>query len=89
MAAKEGTFYDDGDGTSEIVSGSSSDGYYIHSREGYSMGVDMLCRMEDTGNGYIAYFPSYASHTQDNYICMDYAEADYLFKLLNYIRKNK
>lgn len=52
---------------------------------GYTEGVDVLCRIEDTGNGYIAYFPSYSSAIQDNYICMDYSEADYLRKLLTHL----
>jgi len=32
--------------------------------------------------------PSYSASYQSNYICMDYSEADYLRKMLNY-RENK
>jgi len=55
---------------------------------GYNNNVDMLCRLDDTGNGFIAFFPSYSASYQSNYICMDYSEADYLRKMLNY-RENK
>lgn len=41
-------------------------------------GVRVLCHLSDTGNGYIAKFPSHSSVHQDNYLCMDYAEAEYL-----------
>jgi len=66
------------------------DSYTLKATAGYNKDVDKLCGLRDTGNGYIAYFPSYSNTIQDNYICMDYSEADYLRKLLSYIhRKNK
>lgn len=34
-----------------------------------------LCSVEDTGNGYIAFFESHSSSQQDYYVCLDYAQA--------------
>jgi len=61
----------------------------VSAHKGYTTNVENLCELKDTGNGYIAYFPTYSSVTQDNYICMDYAEADYLLKALTFLRNNK
>jgi len=36
---------------------------------------EVLLKFENTGNGFIAKFPSYSSTNQDNYICLDYDEA--------------
>ena len=47
---------------------------------GYCDNVDVLCKIKDTGNGLIVKFPSYSSSVQDNYICLDYEEADILFE---------
>jgi len=55
--------------------------------KGYGDNVDILCHMQNTGNGFIAFFPAYNKAYQDNYICMDYSEAEYLRKLLNYENK--
>ncbi len=41
-----------------------------------------LLKMTDTGNGYICKFPAYSSCYQDNYICLDYDEAEYLYLAL-------
>lgn len=77
------------DGCSDRVFRFTDSMYALLPTKGYASHVDTLCYLKDTGNGYIAHFPSYASHTQDNYICMDYAEAEYLRKLLIYIHKEK
>lgn len=42
---------------------------------GYNYTGNLRVRLTCTGNGFIAYFPSYSSTQQDNYICMDYSEA--------------
>ncbi len=89
LITNQDTVYDDGEGTQERVSGSSDDGYYLNAEYGYNQDVDLLCKVEDTGNGYIAYFPTYSSVGQNNYICMDYVEADYLFKILKYAKSTK
>lgn len=77
------------DGCSEIAEKLDDNLYCLSPVKGYCDHVDILCTVRDTGNGYIAHFPSHASHTQDNYICMDYAEAEYLLKMLTYIHKEK
>lgn len=43
---------------------------------------EILASVRDTGNGYIAHFPSFSSAQQDNYVCLDYSEADYLLHAL-------
>lgn len=54
----------------------------IKAVSGYSSDVNTLLKLKDTGNGFIAKIPSYSCTHQDNYICFDYAEADYLYKAL-------
>ena len=63
----------------------NDDSISLYATEGYSSDVDLLANLRDTGNGYIMYIPAYNCTDQDNYICMDYSEADYLRKMLNYI----
>lgn len=77
------------DGCSEIAEQLDDNLYCLSPMKGYNNHVDILCTVQDTGNGYIAFFPSHASHIQDNYICMGYDEADYLLKLLSFIKKGK
>jgi len=62
--------------------------YKLRAVDGYHSEVDILCKLTDTGNGYIFKLPSYSSTSQVNYICMDYAEADYIFKLLKHLDLN-
>ena len=89
LIAENGEVFEE-DGTVErIIDNDSGDSYVLKAGGGYTPGVDTLCEITDTGNGYIAYFPSYSSTMQDNYICMDYSEADYLRKLLAYIYKKE
>jgi hypothetical protein len=77
------------DGFVERIMSSGENTYVLKANAGYTKDVDVLCSIEDTGNGYIANFPSYSSCEQENYICMDYAEADYLRKLLTYLFKKQ
>lgn len=49
---------------SQVVAGSS-----------YRFPGTSLCSVEDTGNGYIAFFESHSSVQQDYYVCLDYAQA--------------
>ena len=84
-----GDVTEDVDGCSEFITNVNDSFYNLDAKSGYASGVGLLCQVEDTGNGYIAFFPSHASHTQDNYICMGYDEADYLLKLLSFIKKGK
>ena len=48
---------------------------------------ETLCQLEDTGNGYIAKFPSHRSTHQDYYICLDYAQARELVLGLSMFKK--
>ena len=38
--------------------------------------------LTDTQNGYICKFPSFNSVSQDYYVCLDYAQAEYLYLVL-------
>ena len=42
---------------------------------GYHCLGKTLCQLEDTGNGFIAKFPSHRSTHQDYYVCLDYSRA--------------
>jgi hypothetical protein len=53
--------------------------YYPH--------IDVLCSVKDTGNGYIAKFPSHSSCYQDYYVCLDYAQARDLILGLSAFKK--
>ena len=77
------------DGLVERIIDDDGDSYVLKASGGYVLGVEDLCHLTDTGNGFIAYFPSYSNCIQDNYICMGYDEADALRKLLTYIHKKQ
>jgi len=48
----------------------------------------LLCTVENTGNGYIAFFPSHSSCVQDYYVCLDYSQAhDLILAVLLDVRK--
>ena len=47
----------------------------------------MRCEVADTGNGFIAYFPSHTSHSQDYYVCLDYSQARDLVLGLSMFKK--
>lgn len=51
-------------------------GYYEH------MVGKTILKLTNTGNGYIAKFPAYSSTVQDYYVCLDYSQADALYKAL-------
>jgi hypothetical protein len=85
--AQNGEVFEEDGMVERIIDNDSGDSYTLKASGGYTPGVDTLCEITDTGNGYIAYVPTYSSTMQDNYICMDYSEADYLRKLLAYIHK--
>jgi hypothetical protein len=85
----EGDVFDDGELTKERVETIDDENYFLYAHQGYCSNVDLLCKVLDSGNGYIFHFPSYSSAEQENYICMDYSEADYVLKLLTYIRKKE
>lgn len=46
-----------------------------------------LATVTDTGNGFIAHFKSYSPSYQDNYVCLDYAQAADLIRGLSMFKK--
>lgn len=48
---------------------------------------ELVLELKNTGNGYIAYFPGQGTTTQDNFLCMDYSEASYLFAAMKKFKK--
>jgi hypothetical protein len=50
--------------------------------EGYLHPGRRLAKLRDTGNGFIIKVDSWTNCDQDNYICLDYSEAEYLRLLL-------
>jgi hypothetical protein len=54
----------------------------VKAETGFAAGVELLCKLKDTENGFIVKFPSYSAVTQDNYVCLDYDEAEYLYHAL-------
>ena len=82
-----GDSFDDGDGLVEYVTSGDDDTKVLMAGKGYNSHVGVLSSVRDTGNGYIFFFPSHSSTEQDNYVCVDYAEADYMRKLLSYFHK--
>ena len=55
--------------------------------QGYYRPGETLCQLEDTGNGFIAHFPSHRSTHQDYYVCLDYSQAHYLILALSAFKK--
>lgn len=82
-----GELFDEGEGTEEYVTDDSEDTLCLMAGKGYCSNVGLLSSVKDTENGYIFYFPSYSSANQENYVCIDYAEAEYMRKLLTYLHK--
>ena len=54
---------------------------------GYRRFNETLCKLEDTGNGYIAHFPEHRATHQDYYVCLDYAQAYDLIMALSAFKK--
>jgi len=59
----------------------------VVSGRGYISQGMTLCRLENTGNGYIAHFPSHSVCNQDYYVCLDYAQAYDLVLALSAFKK--
>ena len=54
---------------------------------GYYNQGDVRCELRETGNGFIAFFPSHSIATQDYYVCLDYAQARDLVLALSKFQK--
>jgi hypothetical protein len=62
------------DGIEDVV-GRIEDTSVVSQGKGYSPPGRIRCVVENTGNGYIAQFPSNSPTHQDYYVCLDYAQA--------------
>jgi hypothetical protein len=59
----------------------------VRGKDGYHKSIGPLCIIENTGNGYIALFPSYSHMRQDHYVCLDYDQAHDLILGLSAFKK--
>jgi len=59
----------------------------VRGGRGYNRPGEVLCALENTGNGYIGYFPSHLCTHQDHYITLDYAQAYDLVLALSAFKK--
>ena len=64
-------------------------GAKVFAKRGYRDNVSLLARIKDSKNGFICYFPSYNSMHQDSYLCLDYAEAEYVRLALNALHEKE
>ena len=55
---------------------------------GYIVPGLLTCRLANTGNGYIAWFPSHSCMSQDYYVCLDYAQARALVLALSMFKED-
>jgi len=67
----------------KIVINEDGTKYRLLSDAFYTVDNKLLAKMKDTGNGFIFKLPSWTSTNQDNYVCLDYSEAEYMRELLN------
>lgn len=58
----------------------------VYSKEGYTYSNRLLAKITDTGNGFIFKSKSWISTEQDNYLCMDYTEAELLLNMLKHFK---
>lgn len=54
----------------------------VRAGSGYLPGVDKLCTVKDTGNGFVVKFHSHSCTTQTDYHSIDYSHAAYLLMAL-------
>lgn len=59
----------------------------VSAGRGYHPSTDVLCTVENTGNGYIAHFPYHSHMRQDHYVCLDYDQAYDLVLALSAFKK--
>jgi hypothetical protein len=51
------------------------DAAIVSAGHGYRKPGEVRCIVENTGNGYIAWYPSNSPTHQDYYVCLDYGQA--------------
>ena len=54
---------------------------------GYRHPGETLCKVQNTGNGYIAHFPAPNCTMQDYYVCLNYSQAYDLVLALSMFKK--
>jgi hypothetical protein len=74
MTAKKQKLWRDSEGMLETVKTVGAFTRVIRG-PGYVRPGSVACRLQDTGNGFIACFPAHGSTEQDRYVCLDYAQA--------------
>ena len=74
------------DGTEQIVE-RQGDIAEVTTSKGYAWPGETLCKVQDTGNGYIAHFPAPNCTMQDYYVCLDYSQAYDLVLALSMFKK--
>jgi hypothetical protein len=62
------------DSTEQIVE-RQDDIAEVTTGKGYAWPGQTTCRIQNTGNGYIAHFPARTCMMQDYYVCLDYSQA--------------
>jgi len=72
--------------TTEIIQ-RAGDTARLIAGEGYHRVGETLCQVDNTGNGYIAKFPSHSACYQDYYVCLDYSQAYDLILALSAFKK--
>jgi hypothetical protein len=72
-------------GLADIVRSANHSAEVVRSR-GYSRPGEAACICTDTGNGFIANFPSNNSAQQDYFLCMDYSQARDLVLALSHFQ---
>jgi hypothetical protein len=56
--------------------------------KGYNRPGEVACICTNTGNGFIAFFPSHSSAEQDYFLCMDYSQARDLVLALSHFQQS-
>jgi hypothetical protein len=59
----------------------------VTTSKGYAWPGETLCKVQNTGNGYIAHFPAPNCMMQDYYVCLDYSQAYDLVLALSMFKK--
>lgn len=74
---KERFICEDEKGSEERVAEKTEDKVKVKYGAAFPLTIEgaVSCKLKDTGNGFIAKFPSYSSTEQDHYVTMDYSQA--------------
>ena len=74
------------DNTTQIVE-RQGDIAEVKTGPGYAWPGEVTCEVQNTGNGYIAFFPAPNFTMQDYYVCLDYTQARDLVLGLSMFKK--